>query len=194
MWRRQLGLQAGLTMPNRLLELDLADADRRQRERQLHSGSRGAQLDPGGDQHADSAPGGTLQRSADRARQERISSTNEGEMLVAHGRRMIALNDEAVADLSPQAVAGTVRIASPISTPSMSSPDLLADFSELYPQVQIQLQSGVSQQEVLQTLGGVNDLMIALEPADSTAGLVPTRERAIWATSVRHKTHLKTPR
>ena len=195
MWRRQLGLQAGLTMPNRLLELDLL--------RTLIVVSENGSFTRAAEalNRTQAAISMQIRRLEElcsvvliaRGKKE-FRLTNEGEMLVAHGRRMIALNDEAVADLSPQAVAGTVRIAVPDLYAINVLPDLLADFSELYPQVQIQLQSGVSQQEVLQTLGGVNlDLMIALEPADSTAGLVLTRERAIWATSARHKTHLKTP-
>jgi DNA-binding transcriptional LysR family regulator len=120
--------------------------------------------------------------------------TNEGETLVAHGKRMLSLNDDAVANLSPDIIAGTVRIAAPDMYAVHVLPDLLAEFSLLYPNVQIELQSGVSQQEVRDTLGGVNlDLMIALEPAGSSSGLILRRERAIWATSARHETHLKKP-
>ena len=120
--------------------------------------------------------------------------TNEGESLVTHGRRMLALNDDAIASLSPEMIAGTVRIAAPDMYAVHVLPNLLSEFSALYPKVQIQLQSGVLQHEVLETLGGVNfDLIIALEPAGTTSGVLLQRERAIWATSATHETHLKTP-
>lgn len=120
--------------------------------------------------------------------------TNEGEIMVAHGRRMLALNDAAVANLAPDVVSGTVRIAVPDMYAVHVLPALLAEFASQYPDVQIQLQSGVSQQDVVETIGGVNlDLMIAIEPAGTTSGLVLRRERAIWATSSTHETHLKIP-
>jgi DNA-binding transcriptional LysR family regulator len=120
--------------------------------------------------------------------------TNEGEILVSYGRRMLALNDEAVADLMPDAVSGSVRLAVPDMEAIHTLPHLLAEFSALHPRVQIQLQSGVRQQEVGETLGGANlDLMIALEPAGITSGMVLQRERAVWATSANNSPHLRVP-
>jgi DNA-binding transcriptional LysR family regulator len=80
--------------------------------------------------------------------------TNEGEILVAHGKRMLILNDDAVADLSPLAVSGTIRVAAPDMYAVHILPPLLVEFSSIYPDVQIQLQSGVTQHDVLETLGG----------------------------------------
>ena len=91
--------------------------------------------------------------------------TDEGEALVLHAKRMLALNDEAVASLSPDVLEGTVRIAAPDMLAIHVLPSLLAEFSRRHPQIQIQLQSGVSQHEIADTLQGVHfDLMIALEP------------------------------
>ena len=120
--------------------------------------------------------------------------TNEGEILVAHGKRMLLLNDEAVADLSPLAVSGTIRVAAPDLYAVHILPPLLVEFSSIYPDVQIQLQSGVTQHDVLETLGGLNfDLMIAIEPTGSSSGLVLQHERAIWAVSSTHRPHLRSP-
>jgi DNA-binding transcriptional LysR family regulator len=120
--------------------------------------------------------------------------TDEGEALVLHAKRMLALNDEAVASLSPDVLEGTVRIAAPDMLAIHVLPSLLAEFSKRHPQIQIQLQSGVSQHEIADTLQGVHfDLMIALEPAGASAGLVLLRERAVWATSSRHDIHLQNP-
>jgi DNA-binding transcriptional LysR family regulator len=120
--------------------------------------------------------------------------TNEGEALVEHGRRMLLLNDEAVADLSPLSVAGTIRVAAPDMFAVHVLPPLLVEFTSIYPDIQIQLQSGVTQHDVAETLQGVNfDLMIALEPAGTSSGLVLLRERAVWAVSATHKPHLRSP-
>lgn len=120
--------------------------------------------------------------------------TDEGQMLVQYARRMLDLNDDALADLSPEAVAGTVRIAVPDQEAVYVLPKLLADFAQAYPRVQVQLQSGVRPHEVLETLSGVNlDLMIALEPAGTAHGIVIGTERAVWATSVQHDPHTRTP-
>ncbi|MFX5705590.1 hypothetical protein ABTE52_21625, partial [Acinetobacter baumannii] len=60
--------------------------------------------------------------------------------------------------------------------------------------MQIELQSGVTQIDVEHTLQGLHfDLLIAVEPADTTAGVVLSRERAIWATAVRNSPHTKSP-
>jgi DNA-binding transcriptional LysR family regulator len=120
--------------------------------------------------------------------------TDEGEMLVSHGKRMLLLNDDAVANLSPLAVSGTVRVAAPDLYAIHILPPLLVEFSSIYPEVQIRLQTGVTQSDVLETLDGVNfDMMIALEPAGTASGLVLGRERAIWARSSTHQPHLRTP-
>ena len=120
--------------------------------------------------------------------------TDEGTAIVRHARRMLELNDETVADLSPDVVAGVVRLATPDTEAVRIVPTLLARFAETHPRVQVQLQSGVRPYEIAETLDGINlDLMIALEPADSASGLVLRRERAVWATSVDRRPELRDP-
>ena len=120
--------------------------------------------------------------------------TDEGLRLVEYARQMLDLNDDALAALSPNAVTGTVRLAVPDMEAANVLPVLLAEFAELHPDVQIELQSGVRQQEVIETLNGSTfDLMIALEPAGTTSGQVLRRERAIWAISVDHAPQHRAP-
>lgn len=120
--------------------------------------------------------------------------TDEGQVLVDYGRRMLDLNEQALDDLSPDAVAGVVRIAVPDQEAVHVLPALLAEFAGLYPRTQIELQSGVRPHEVLDTLNGLNlDLMIALEPTGSASGVVLRTERAVWATSASHAPHTKDP-
>lgn len=120
--------------------------------------------------------------------------TDEGQILVGYGRRMLSLNDDAMADLAPHAISGIARIAVPDMEAVHTLPPLLAEFAEAFPRVQVQLQSGVRPHEVSETLDGLNfDLMIALEPAGSSSGLVLRRERAVWAMSANHEPHRKEP-
>lgn len=120
--------------------------------------------------------------------------TDEGRVLVDYGRRMLDLNDDAMADLSPDAVAGVVRIAVPDQEAVHVMPRLLAEFAAINPRAQVQLQSGVRPHEIAETLNGLNlDLMIALEPSGSAAGVVLSTERAVWAASAEHEPHRKNP-
>ena len=120
--------------------------------------------------------------------------TDEGLRLVEYARQMLSLNDEALAALAPDAVTGVVRLAVPDMEAANVLPVLLAEFAKIHPGVQIELQSGVRQQEVLETLSGSTfDLMIALEPAGATSGQVLRRERAIWAISVDHAPQYREP-
>lgn len=117
--------------------------------------------------------------------------TGDGEILLAFGKKMLALNDEAFASVRPDQIAGSVRLGAVTHYAVHILPPLLAEFSARYPAVRIELLAGVSFREA--PFGTDLDLAIALEPAGTTTGTVLDRERAIWVTSAEHYIHMATP-
>jgi DNA-binding transcriptional LysR family regulator len=117
--------------------------------------------------------------------------TGDGELLVEHGKKMLALNEEAFASVRPDEVVGSVRLGAVTHYAVHILPPLLAEFSARHPAVRIEVLAGVSFREA--PFGSELDLAIALEPAGTTTGTVIERERAIWVGSTRHEVHAVTP-
>lgn len=117
--------------------------------------------------------------------------TGDGEILVEHGKKMLALNEEAFASVRPDQVVGVVRLGAVTHYAVHVLPPLLAEFSAHHPAVRIEILAGVSFREA--PFGTELDLAIALEPAGTTTGTVIARERAVWVGSARHQTHAVAP-
>lgn len=124
-------------------------------------------------------------------RKRTLRLTGDGEILLAFGKKMLALNDEAFASVRPDQITGSVRLGAVTHYAVHVLPPLLAEFSARYPSVRIELLAGVSFREA--PFGTDLDLSIALEPAGTTTGTVLDRERAIWVTSTGHRIHTLTP-
>lgn len=117
--------------------------------------------------------------------------TSDGEILVEHGKKMLALNEAAFASIRPDQIVGTVRLGAVTYYAVHILPPLLAEFSTRYPAVRIELLAGTSFREA--PFGTELDLAIALEPAGTTNGTVLERDRAIWVSSARHQAHTVSP-
>ena len=68
--------------------------------------------------------------------------TGDGEILVEHGKKMLALNEEAFASIRPDQVVGAVRLGAVTHYAIHILPPLLAEFSARYPAVRIELLAG----------------------------------------------------
>jgi DNA-binding transcriptional LysR family regulator len=127
----------------------------------------------------------------DRAKRGGLRFTDDGEKLLAVARRMLELNDEALASIRPDKIAGSVRLGADTHYAVGILPPLLAEFSAKFPAIRIEILAGASYSAT--KLGKVYDLILALEPAGTTSGFVLARERAVWITSNRHQPHLLDP-
>lgn len=65
--------------------------------------------------------------------------TDHGVRLLDYARRLLALNDEAIASLATQDLRGPLRIGSIYDATEFLLPPLLARFSQLYPNLQIEV-------------------------------------------------------
>ncbi|MFK8260300.1 LysR substrate-binding domain-containing protein [Erwinia sp. AnSW2-5] len=72
----------------------------------------------------------------------RLMLTDDGELLMAYGRRLLALNDEAFSALSGREIAGSVRIGLQEDFGETLLPELLGQFSRAHPLIQISARIG----------------------------------------------------
>ncbi|SDE19403.1 LysR family transcriptional regulator [Ruegeria marina] len=70
-----------------------------------------------------------------------IALTASGEQLLAHARRMVALNDEVIARLTDQAFEGEVVLGVPHDIVYPAIPRVLQQFNAAFPRVRVQLLS-----------------------------------------------------
>lgn len=90
----------------------------------------------------------------------RLALTEGGEQLLGYARRLIALNDEAVAASRGLAVQGNVRLGVPQDFADAGLPDVLGRYARAHPQVRIEVR--VERNVVLQEQIERGDLDLAL--------------------------------
>ncbi|MER8433247.1 LysR family transcriptional regulator [Mesorhizobium caraganae] len=110
----------------------------------------------------------------------RVELTAAGEGFLTDARRILALNEQAIARVSNQRVAGHVRIGVMEDYGTRILPSLLADIAERFPLVQVDMEIGLTAL-LLKRLGSSFDVVIAMHPEGTTEGDLICRERAIWA-------------
>lgn len=120
--------------------------------------------------------------------------THEGKLLLNYARRIIQLNDEGLALLQRPELAGLVRIGLPDDYATRFLPEILANFSRTFPQVQVEVSCQPSSR-LLQMLEE-NQLDLALtssaEPHVEGTQLLCC-ETMIWAGSSQHLVHEQRP-
>ncbi len=115
-----------------------------------------------------------------------------GEGLLGYARRILALNEEAVARLREHKVGGVVRVGVMDDYGSSIVPPLLASFMAAYPLIQVQMETGLTSM-MPERLGEAFDLVIAMHPKGSGEGEFLRHEQAVWATSAHHPVEKQDP-
>ncbi|MBN9218571.1 MAG: LysR family transcriptional regulator [Mesorhizobium sp.] len=115
----------------------------------------------------------------------RVELTAAGEGFLIDARRILALNEQAVARVSSQRVSGHVRIGVMEDYGTKILPRLLADIAGRFPLVQVDMEIGLTAR-LLKRLGSSFDAVIAMHPEGSSGGELICRERAIWAAARAH--------
>lgn len=107
--------------------------------------------------------------------------TEAGEILLAHARRLLQLNDEAFAALSHVALLdGWIRLGVPEDLAETWLPPLLQRFGELHPEVRLEarVDSGARLQQDFE--GGTLDLALRWVSAGAPQGLSLSDEEMVW--------------
>src|ERR1700744_1738161 len=119
-----------------------------------------------------------------------LSPTGEG--LIGYARRILSLNDEAVARLREHKVEGIVRLGVMDDYGTSIVPPVLASFIASHPLIQVQMETGLTS-TMPARLGKAYDLVIAMHPAGQGEGEFLRREQAVWAGSLHHRAEALDP-
>ena len=119
----------------------------------------------------------------------RLDLTPTGARLMDYARQILALNDEALSELSTPVISGRVRFGIPSEYATILLPRVLGRFSHAYPAVTLEIHCDLSR-NLLAEQPNPYDLILALrdspEPdADSWIGA----DELVWVTSASHDTH-----
>jgi DNA-binding transcriptional LysR family regulator len=109
-----------------------------------------------------------------------VTLSSDGERLLGHARRILALNDEAVTQLRERRIEGTVRLGVMDDYGTLVLPPLLAGFIAQYPLVHIEMETGLTA-SMPTRLGKTYDLVIAMHAQGSDEGEFLRREQPVWA-------------
>ena len=124
-------------------------------------------------------------------RQARL--TREGAALVEYARRILNLHDEALAAVSQPEITGLVRIGTPDDYAAGFLPQVLSDFAESHPHVEVELRCEVSAKIFRAFEKGEVDVALLTAGSWLKGGEIIRREPIVWATSVRHMVHERDP-
>lgn len=110
--------------------------------------------------------------------------TGEGETLLAYGRRILALCDEAVARLSEPAMTGLVRLGTPEDFATTHLSGVLSAFARQHPNVALEVTTDLTLNLVERFAAGEFDLvLVKREPLGPSEGVRVWREALVWARS-----------
>lgn len=114
----------------------------------------------------------------------KVSLTLDGELLLEHARRMLALNREVVSRFIAPEVTGQVRLAAPDDVAERFLPDMLSNFAASYPGVAVTVAIGGTNEMVEGFRKGRIDLaLVTMESAGEVAHLTDEVmvEEIVWA-------------
>lgn len=124
---------------------------------------------------------------------KRTRLTREGEALVEYARRILNLHDEALAAVSEPEIAGLVKIGTPDDYAAGFLPQVLSDFAETHPNVEVELRCETSAKIFRAFEKGEVDVAMLTAGPWLKGGEIICREPIVWATSVRHMVHERDP-
>jgi DNA-binding transcriptional LysR family regulator len=108
--------------------------------------------------------------------------TAAGETLMGYARRILALQEEALASLAEPGVSGTVRLGTPEDFATTHLPGVLAAFARAHPRVALEVTTDLTLHLVARFSAGEFDLvLVKREPAGPTEGMRVWREPLVWA-------------
>lgn len=119
--------------------------------------------------------------------------TEPGEILIGYARRIIAIQDEALASLQPDALSGRVTVGMPDDYLGVFGTALLERFSAMNPRIEVEILCHFSiELEALVDRGEI-DLAIITRGRDRAAGELLRHEPLVWCASPDKRPELQDP-
>ncbi len=109
-----------------------------------------------------------------------VALTAHGEQLLGYGRRILAINDEAISRMMHAAFEGEVRLGVPTDIVHPHIPRVLRQFDREYPRVKIHLVSSYTKQLKESLAAGELDLILTTEDAPGEGAEVLAVEPLVW--------------
>lgn len=118
-----------------------------------------------------------------------LDLTPTGLRMLDYSRQILALNDEALAELSAPTISGRIRFGIPSEFATILLPKVLGRFAHAYPAVTLEIHCDLSVNLVAEQPNPY-DLILALRdsPDDSGTSFIGSDE-LVWVTSANHDTH-----
>jgi DNA-binding transcriptional LysR family regulator len=110
----------------------------------------------------------------------KLALSPEGEQLVSYGRRMLALNDEALSLLSSTACEGEIRLGVPHDVVYPAIPGILRRMAQAYPRVRINLVSSFTILMKQDFARGGFDVMLTTEETPDPGAEVICSRGLVW--------------
>jgi len=115
--------------------------------------------------------------------------TSDGERLVEYARRLVSLNDEAVATFTQPEISGTVRFGTPDDYADLFLPEILARFHRTHPQVNVDVECYPSSVLANHVRNSELDVAVVTFNGGDIYGEALMSTELHWVTSARHQTH-----
>ena len=113
-----------------------------------------------------------------------VSLTDNGDAMLGFARNILAAHDQAAAYFTGSAMRGRLRFGSADDLALTQLPQVLRDFRQLYPQINLELTVNQSGALARRLKAGQLDLVYIKQEPDQPDGRVVRRERLVW---VAHK-------
>ncbi len=113
-----------------------------------------------------------------------VTLTSEGEMLITHARRILALNRELMAKFQRPDISGEVRLGAVDNTAEQVLPETLKRFAETHPGIAIEATVENSAELASRVKSGKLDLALITATSEEYAGLpveILYTEELVWA-------------
>ncbi len=120
--------------------------------------------------------------------------TEDGERLLIHARKLIRLNNEAVAAFDDNSLEGSIRIGTPDDYADRYMPDIIARFAKTNPNVELYI-ACESSRDLAEKLdrGELDIALVTHNPHRRPASEVVRSEPLYWVGSLNHSAHENRP-
>lgn len=109
-----------------------------------------------------------------------VKLTADGEILIGHARRMLKINEEAIADLMTPEFEGVIRLGIPDGYGTYYLPRILSSFSKTYPRIQLEVRSEYTAQLIEALNEGDLDLALTARDPAIPGGEMLWEEPIVW--------------
>ena len=119
----------------------------------------------------------------------RLELTEAGERMLTYARQILALNDEALAELAEPVISGRVQFGIPSEYATILLPRVLGRFAQSYPAVTLEIHCDLSARLLAEEPNPYHLVLALSDSPERTDSSWIGADELVWVTSARHDTH-----